>query len=240
MRLKARRARKFYKSDTQYIRAVYQRNREKIVNNISFEWLGVFYQDKNIIDDTLRTKKGIEKAKEAYKLYKENPKKMTLEERLTYEDNKKQLEKNAYKAFKDLVQDQMEYTDPNTKKNYTVERAILRESRSKDLNKEWTTADVYARNFHELIKKNTDIKEIFYQHEGISRIDYKQYQFLGYYKVRGGKSVAVYNYGDSYFLEYQSPKGGTGGGIEYISGFQWQRYIEDGTLALETYRKRSK
>lgn len=240
MRLKARRARKFYKSDKQYIRAVYQTNKDKIINNISIEWLGRKFQDKNITDDMIRRRQGIEAAEEAIKLYNKNPKKMTLEERMTYQDNKKIIEKAAYSAFKDLVEDQMEYTDPDTKKNYTVERAILRESRSKDLNKNWSTADVYARNFHELIKKNTDIKEIFYQHEGISRIDYKQYQFLGYYKVRGGKSVAVYNYGDSYFLEYQSPKGGTGGGIEYISGFQWQRYIEDGTLALETYRKRNK
>ena len=188
MRLKAKRSRKYYKSDLTYIRAVYNNNKKKINANIADEWVEAFGGD-------------------------------------------------VYKAFKSLIQDQMKYQNPRTKKKYTVEEAISRESRSKDLNKEWTTGDIYARNFHSLILKEKEVKKLFYQHEGIKRIDYKEYKFLGYYKYNG-RDVAVYNYGDSYFLEFQSPKDGTGASLEYMSGYQFQRYIETSNLVLEKIRRR--
>ena len=188
MRLKAKRARKQYKSDLTYIRAVYNNNKKKIAANIADEWVEAFGGD-------------------------------------------------VYKAFKSLIQDQMKYSNPKTGKKYTVEEAIRREAGSKDLNKEWTTGDVYARNFHSLILKEKEVKEVFYQHEGIKRIDYSQYNFLGYYKYNG-RDVAVYNYGDSYFLEYQSPKDGTGASLEYMSGYQWQRYNDTKNITLTKVRRR--
>ena len=188
MRLKAKRPRKYYKSDATYIRAVYNNNKKKINANISEEWLEAFEGD-------------------------------------------------AYKAFKNLIKDQMQYTNPKTDKKYTVEEAIRREAGSKDLNKNWSSSDVYARNFHSLITSDKEIKELFYQHEGIKKIDYKEYRFLGYYYYNG-REVAVYNYGDSYFLESQSPKDGTGASLTYLSGFQWQRYQDEAKIVLMTHRKR--
>lgn len=179
MQLKAKRKRKYYKSDATYIRAVYNNNKKKIKENISEEWLELFNG-------------------------------------------------NTYEAFKSLVRDQMAYQNPKTKKKYTVEEAIRREARSKDLNKNLTTGDIYARNFHNLITKATEIKELFYQHEGIKRIDFKQYRFLGYYAYNS-KEAAVYNYGDSYFLEFQSPKDGNGKSLMYLSGYQWS-YTEKNNI----------
>lgn len=188
MRLKAKKRRKYYKSDATYIRAVFNNNKKKIIANISEEWVEAFGGD-------------------------------------------------VYKAFKNLVMDQMKYTNPKTNKKYTVEEAITREARSKDLNKNWSSSDVYARNFHSLVASDNEIKEIFYQHEGIKRIDYKEYKFLGYYYYNG-KEVAVYQYGDSYFLEHQSPKDGTGATLTYLSGYQWQRFQDEGKIVVMTWRKR--
>lgn len=223
MRLKAKHSRKFYKSDRQYIRAVFNANKRKIIENIGTEWIEKYYENADEANfyrkQYLQTKKKPSNMNQAW----EN----------------KYVERVAYKEFKELVESQMAYTNPKTEKKYTVEEAILRESRSKDLNKEWTTADVYARNFHELVKKNSDIKEVFYQHEGIKRIDYSQYNFMGYYKYKG-KDVAVYNYGDSYFLEYQSPqdKEGQGATLQYLSGWAWQRALDQAELAPVAWRKR--
>ena len=173
--------------------------------------------------------------------------------RAVYVKNKKKIDANispewveaekigngsSYKAFKELVLSVMEYTNPKTEKKYTVEEAIRREAGSKDLNKNWSSADVYARNFHSLVTSDKEIKEIFYQHEGIKKIDYKQYEFLGYYYYNG-REVAVYKYGDSYFLEHQSPKDGTGATLTYLSGYQWQRYQDEGKVFVKTWRKRS-
>lgn len=188
MRLAAKRRRKYYKSDSTYIRAVYNNNKKKIKENMAPEWIEAFDGD-------------------------------------------------IYKAFKSLIKDQMRYTNPKTNKRYSVEEAILRESRSKDLNKNLSTGDIYARNFHSLITKDKEVKELFYQHEGIKRIDYSQYNFLGYYTYNGHE-VAVYNYGDSYFLESKSPKEGTGASIEYMSGYNWERYKGSGNIVMYKHRKR--
>lgn len=237
MRLKARRKRSKYRSDLEYIRSVFQSNKNKIIENISIEWLGKRFEDSSISNEVLRRAKGIEEAEKSLALYNKNPKKLTLEEKILWKENKKEIQKKAYQAFKNLIEDQMKYTDPKTDKGYTVERAILREARSKDLNKTWDSGDVFSRNFHELILREKDIKEVFYQHEGIKRIDYNEYKFLGYYYY-DGREAAVYNYGDSYFLEFQSPKEGTGASLIYLSGYQWQRYKEENRIYLKVDRKR--
>jgi uncharacterized protein YdiU (UPF0061 family) len=146
MRLKAKHSRKFYKSDKQYIRAVFNANKRKIIENIGTEWIQKYYENADEAnfyrEQYLKTRKKPSNMDQAW--------------------NNKYVERVAYKEFKELVESQMAYTNPKTEKKYTVEEAILRESRSKDLNKEWSTADVYARNFHQLVKKNADIKEVFY------------------------------------------------------------------------------
>ena len=62
---------------------------------------------------------------------------------------------------------------------------------------------------------------------------------MGYYKYKG-KDVAVYNYGDSYFLEYQSPqdKEGQGATLQYLSGWAWQRALDYAELAPVAWRRR--
>jgi len=238
MRLKARRKRSGYRTDLEYIRSVYQSNKDKIINNISIEWLGKRYEDSNIGELTVRRLGGIERAEKAYNLYKKNPKKMSLEDKIEWEKNKKEIESKAYQAFKNLIKDQMSYQDPKTKKNYTVERAILREARSKDLNKTWSSSDVFARNFHSLVRQDKKIMGQFYYHENIKKIDYSKYEFMGYYKYLG-RDVAVYNYGDSYFLEFQSPKDGTGASLVYLTRFEFELYSKNQKISLDKYRKRS-
>ena len=154
--------------------------------------------------------------------------------RAVYQHNKKKIDRNIseewvqgksnYEGFRDLALDIMSYTNPKTGKKYTAEEALKRLARSKDLNKNWETGDVFGRNFHEVVKKNKEVKEIFYQHEGIKKIDYKSYNFLGYYNYKG-TNVLLYNYGDSYFLEEKSPKAGAGASLQYMSGYQYQRSI---------------
>ena len=185
MRLKAKRARKNYKSELAYIRAVYMHNKKKIDRNISEEWV-----------------EG----------------------------------KSNYEGFRDLTLDIMSYTNPKTGEKYTADEAIKRLARSKDLNKNWETGDVFGRNFHEIIKKHKDIKELFYQHEGIKKIDYKSYEFMGYYNYKG-TNVLMYKYGTSYFLEEKSPKAGVGATITYFSETEL-REAERFDLKLVQKRKR--
>ena len=159
--------------------------------------------------------------------------------RAVYQHNKKKIDKNispewveaygdSYKAFKNLILEQMKYQNPKTNKKYTVEEALKRESRSKDLNKTWTSTDISNRNFHELVKKDKDMYQLFKQHEGIKKINYSAYQFEGYFNFQG-RPCAVYSYNDgegstdSYFFEFQSPKDATGATLFYYNGYQVQR-----------------
>lgn len=170
--------------------------------------------------------------------------------RAVYLHNKKKIAKNmdeklleannynVYSAFKDRIEAYMSYTNPKTGKAFTASEAIKRITRSKYLNKEWTTADVYARNFHELIKKNKRVKKMFYENEMISKIDYSKYEFLGYYNVNGTSRV-VYRYGKSYFLEPQSPKGGSGeASLAYLTEWDFEEMESMGKITFEKYRKR--
>lgn len=221
MRLKANKPRDKYKSESTYIRAVFNANKKKIIENISNEWV------KNI-------------DKDEFEFLRNNYTRLKKSKKTDFKYNEKQqLEKEVYRAFKDLVESQMAYTNPKTNKNYTAVEAIAREARSKDLNKYWDTKDVYARNFHSLVKKYDDVKKEFYQHEGIKKIDYRKYNFEGYYQLRGGGSVAVYSYGDSYFLQAQSPKGKAGvGSLTYLTKQEFDEYIRIGRIAFEVSRRR--
>lgn len=243
MRLKARKKRSKYRTDLEYIRSVYQSNKSKIIKNMAYEWLGKRYEPEGL-DRTIASREGRKKAEEAVAFYEMNPKKMSLEEQIAWKENKKELEKKAYQTFKSLIEDQMRYTDPNTKEGYTVERAILRESRSKDLNKKWDTADVYARNFHEKIKMYDDgrLREEFYEYENIKRIDYSQYQFMGYYSYKdpqNGGNYVVYRYNNSYFLEGQSPKGKQNGNFIFMKREEFENKLELGIIEFSVFRKRS-
>lgn len=168
--------------------------------------------------------------------------------RAVYLKNKKQIDKNIneiwvetyggnkYTAFKQLILEKMKFQNPKTKQKYTVTEAMRSEARSQDLNKDWDASYVRKRNFHELIKGNEEIKDIFYQHEGIKRIDYNEYQFLGYFDYHG-RNCVVYKYGDSYFLEFQSPKEGTGASVMYVSGYSYQRLIDQAELIQDFSHK---
>ena len=242
MRFRAKRRRKYYKSDATYLKAVFNKNQKKLIEQISPEWLikrveskrenegfSKFFKEKikNYSKNTRLNLDDIEMVREAY-LNKDSDISPEL---------KKEFKKVVYDAFKTLVKGQMQYENYRTGKKYTIDEALDVESRSKDFNKEWTTGDVYARNFHKLVTRDKNIKELFYQHEVIRKINYSEYNFLGYYLYKG-KEVAVYNYGDSYFIDYQSPKDGTGSSLEYVSGYNWQRYLDTGTASLYKYRKR--
>lgn len=187
MQLSARKRRKQYRTELEYIRAVYQHNKKKIIKNM----------DPDVIE--------------------------------AHNDN-------AYLAFKDLVTSQMSFLNPKTGKKFTASESIKRLGRSKYLNKEWTTADVYARNFHSLVTKDKDLMELFYRHEGINRIEFDKYEFLGYYNYQGSSTV-VYKYGDSYFIEPQSPKNQSGGLI-YVSSHNFRQMQSQGQIVFEKYRKR--
>lgn len=190
MRLNAKRKRSAYRTELEYIRAVYLHNKKKIAKNISPEWV---------------------------------------------EANNG----NVYQAFKELVQSQMKYTNPKTNKNYTALEAIKRESRSMDLNKNWSIGDIYGRNFHSLVSEHKELKKEFYQHEGINRynpIDYSKYSFEGYYHYKG-KQVLLYRYGDTYFVESQSPDAKTGASLEIFSGSKYYELTRTNALRLEQKRR---
>ena len=191
MQLKAKRSRKYYRTDLAYIRAVYLHNKKKIAKVISPEWL---------------------------------------------EANNG----NVYEAFKDLIKSQMAYKNPYTKKNYTVDEAIKRESRSMDFNPKWTIGDVYGRNFHSLVVQHKELKKLFYEHEGINRynkIDYKQYSFEGYYFYKG-KSALLYKYGTTYFIETQSPDANSGASLELFGESSLRNLEKTNQLILDAHRRR--
>lgn len=187
MQLNAKRRRKHYRTEKEYIRAVYQHNKKKIIKNADPEWI-------------------------------------------------RSHNNNPYLAFKDLIEHQMSFLNPKTGKKFTASESIKRASRSKYLNKEWTTADIYARNFHSLITKDKELMELFYRHEGINRIEFDKYEFLGYYTYQGSGTV-VYRYGDSYFIEPQSPKAQSGG-LLYVSGQNFMQMKNQGQIVFDKYRKR--
>lgn len=132
----------------------------------------------------------------------------------------------------------MKYENPKTKKRYTVEEAIKREARSKDLNRDWDTADVYARNFHSKIRQDRKMMSKFYYYEKIKKIDYSKYEFLGYYSYLGN-DVVVYRYNNSYFVEYQSPKGDKGGNLIFMTRSEFELYEMNGIISFKQYRKRN-
>ena len=212
MQLTAKRRRKDYKSDRTYLKAVFEYNRKKISKNIATAWVRVGASD--ILGAT-------------------NVQMLSDDEI----ENLRKDKRIIYNAFKKIIEEKKQYTNPKTQQKYTTEEALKIEARSKDLNRTWSTGDVYARHLHKLITRDDNIKELFYQHEGIKKIDYSQYNFLGYYYY-DGKEQAVYNYGDSYFLEAKSPKEGLGASLTYISGHNWQRQLDTGNIVFKEARRK--
>lgn len=214
MRIKTRRKRSAYKSEANYIRAVYVSNKKKIMKNISDSWI----------------KKGIKAIKLKQGKSEEEAEKISEEEIAAARENSKFI----YKQFKGLVAEKMKYTNPKTKKDYTASEAIRILKNSKDLNNNWTTGDVYSRNFYNLIKKEKEVKRKFFENEGLkTRINYKKFEFLGYY-LYNGKENAVYKYGNSYFLEAKSPKDRTGASLTFMTEYEFDN---NNNITFSKWRK---
>ncbi len=224
MRFNAKRTRSKYKSSGTYLRAVFNNNKGKISKNIADVWIKLGIAKRDNLSDIEFSQITDEEVMEARK------------------DSKL-----VYKRFKGLVEERMKYKNPKTRTNpndpdsarpYTMEEAIIVESRSKDLNRTWTTGDVYSRNFHSKILQSLDVKEQFYKNEGIYKVDYSKYKFEGYYNYDGSER-AVYSYGNSYFLEAKSPSKGSGATITYMTAKDFDEYERTGKIVLEKYRKSS-
>ena len=208
-----KKSRKEYKTDTQYIRAYYLRNKKYIDSNISQEWT----------EGTGRT---------------------------------------PYEAFKFLVEATQSYTNPKTGDNYTVQEAIKRKMRSKDLHRDWEAVDVYAHNFLSKIKSTTGLKkaiiektseknvmeysrkhkigvdengEPIYEEQQIRRLkdNFSAYKvfFEGYFSVMGTDAL-IYSYDDVYIVEYKSPKGEVGATFDVLPKAEYEA-----KLGIEIIRK---
>lgn len=213
MQLKAKRARSSYKSEGTYLRAVFKNNSKKISQNMADIWIRKGIQRRDNLSDM-----------EAQAI---------TEEQIQAARKDKSL---VYKQFKGLIEERMKYKNPKTDENYSMSEALRVEARSKDLNRTWSTGDVYSRNFHNLILNAKDVKKKFYEHEGIKKVDYSKYNFLGYYYYQG-KECAVYNYGDSYFLEAKSPQRGSGASVYYMTGEQLDYNMNTNTVVFAQHRK---
>ena len=217
MRIKTRRKRSGYKSEKTYIKAVFSSNKNKIMKNMAETWI----------------RKGIKNKKMAEGMSEEEAQVISDAEIAAARKDSKFM----YRQFYDLVDEKMKYKNPETKKNYTAFEAIKKLENSKDLNKNWTTGDVYSRNFYNLIKKDKSVKSQFFANEGLkTRVDYKKFEFLGYY-IYKGKENAVYRYGDSYFLERKSPEEGTGASLTYMTGTTFEMYESTDKIAFNKWRK---
>lgn len=152
---------------------------------------------------------------------------------------------SPYQAFKLIVQDQQTYTNPKTGNKYTVQEAIRRELRSKEMNKDWTTADVYANNFLNLIKNTTDLRKSITELSNEEKITYERtlksgkkitvtrlkegfkkekINFEGYFSVMGTSAI-VYSYDDVYIIEYISPKAGSGATFDVVPKEEFERKL---------------
>ena len=124
-------------------------------------------------------------------------------------------------AFKALVKEQMLQKNYKTGKNFTVQQAIKTKANSKDLNKDWSRADIMYNNFQGLVKKDKGLAKEFRkrlrdERGRFTKYDPKKLKFLGYYSSSTG-NAAVYQFGDLVILEKKSPDKNTGASVSYMS-----------------------
>lgn len=133
------------------------------------------------------------------------------------------------RAFKKLVKEQMSYKDYKTGKNKTVSAAIKTVANSKDLNKNWTNADIKYNNFQALLKKDKNLYSEFKKRNRDARGRFKKYnpkdlKFLGYYADSSG-TAAAYKFDDLIILEFKSPQKGTGASVAYMDEWNFKQAI---------------
>lgn len=123
-----------------------------------------------------------------------------------------------------------------TKKNFTLRRAIRRVANSKMLNREWQdNTDVRANNFENLLKKDKTIYKEFRNKTRFkgqfTSFDSKKLKFDGFYTINNS-DAAVYFYEDLVIIEYKSPQPGLGASIDIMPRDLFEETIGNTTFFI--------
>jgi hypothetical protein len=137
-----------------------------------------------------------------------------------------------------------EMYNQETKKNFTIRRAIKRVANSKMMNPGWKNTQIKANNFESLLKKDKFLYKDFRnktkdENKRYTKFDYTKVNFEGYHVVNN-TNASIYSYDkDLYVIEFVSPPNGTGSSYEIWTKAEYEQALGK-TVFFKGYTSRKK